>query len=167
MQIRPATSADFPQILALNTESVHFLSPLNIERLQLLDGQAAYHRVLEIDGAITAFLLAFREGSTYDSPNYGWFARRYAQFLYIDRVVVSATHHGRGIGKQFYADLIAFARSSGVERVTCEFDLDPPNAVSQRFHAGFGFDEVGTQVYGANGEGKRVSLQALRLPPLP
>ena len=161
MPIRPATPADFPQILALNAESVHFLSPLNLERLELLDSQAAYHRVAEENGVITAFLLAFREGSAYDSPNYRWFAGRYAQFLYIDRVVVSASQHGRGIGKQFYADLIAFARDSGVGQVTCEFDLDPPNEVSRRFHAAFGFEEVGSQTYGPSQ--KQVSLQALQL----
>ena len=162
MQIRPATPADFPQILDLNAESVQFLSPLNLERLQLLHSQSAYHRVaVEENGAIAAFLMAFREGSAYDSPNYRWFATRFEQFLYIDRVVVSALQHGRGIGKQFYADLIAFARDSGVGQVTCEFDLDPPNEASRRFHAGFGFGEVGTQVYGPSS--KQVSLQALDL----
>ena len=162
MQIRPATPTDFPQILDLNAESVQFLSPLNLERLKLLHSQAAYHRVAEDDnGKIVAFLMAFREGSAYDSPNYRWFAAHCGQFLYIDRVVVSTSQHGRGIGKQFYADLIAFARDSGVEQVTCEFDLDPPNEPSKRFHMGFGFREVGTQVYGA--ANKQVSLQALQL----
>ncbi|HEY4080131.1 MAG TPA: GNAT family N-acetyltransferase [Burkholderiaceae bacterium] len=162
MPIRPATPTDFPQILALNAESVQFLSPLDLERLQLLDSQSAYHRVVvENDGTIAAFLLAFREGSAYDSPNYRWFAGRYEQFLYIDRVVVSAVQHGRGIGKQFYADLIAFARDSGVRQITCEFDLDPPNETSRRFHAALGFQEVGTQVYGPSR--KQVSLQALKL----
>jgi uncharacterized protein len=29
--------------------------------------------------------------------------------------------------------------------VSCEFDVDPPNAVSARFHAKFGFKDVGQQ----------------------
>jgi len=44
-----------------------------------------------------------------------------------------------------------------VEKVAAEFDVDPPNPVSARFHAKFGFHEVGRQVvpYGM----KEVSMQ--------
>jgi uncharacterized protein len=161
MIFRDAAPDDFPRVLKLNADSVEFLSPLDGERLQLLHGQSAYHRVLEEGGHVLAFLLAFREGASYDSPNYRWFNERYPRFLYIDRVVVDATQQGRGIGKRFYADLIQFARSAGVERVTCEFDTDPPNEPSRRFHVGLGFQEVGTQFYGS--PRKQVSLQSLAL----
>jgi hypothetical protein len=42
--------------------------------------------------------------------------------------------------------------------VAAEFDVDPPNPASARFHAKFGFHEVGRQVvpYGM----KEVSMQA-------
>jgi hypothetical protein len=156
--IRPATAADFPAILALNAALVHFLSPLDAARLQLLHAQAAYHRVVETEGVVVAFLLAFREGVAYDSPNYRWFAQRYSEFLYIDRVVVDPAQQGHGLGAQLYEDLFACARAMGVATVTCEFDLDPPNPASQKFHARFGFREVGTQ-WVADGK-KQVSLQA-------
>lgn len=159
--IRPAGERDFAAILALNTESVHFTSPLDAARLQHLHAQAAYHRVVDIDGVVAAFLLVFREGADYDSPNYRWFAQRHRQFLYIDRIVVSAAQQGRGFGKLLYDDLFAFARASGVREVTCEFDLDPPNPTSARFHARFGFREVGTQWLG--GGKKQVSLQVRSL----
>lgn len=159
--IRPAGADDFLAILALNAESVHFLSPLDAVRLRQLHAQAAYHRVVEIDRVVAAFLLALREGADYDSPNYRWFAQRYPEFLYIDRVVVSAAQQGRGLGALLYEDLFAFARSSGVAEVTCEFDVDPPNPPSARFHARFGFREVGTQWLG--GGKKQVSLQARSL----
>lgn len=158
MPIRNATPADFPQILRLNEESVHFLSPMTPERLDFLYREAAYRRVVEEGGKVVAFLLAFREGSTYDSVNYQWFARNYANFLYIDRIVVAGTHQGRGIGPRFYADLFAFAEQTGASCVTCEFDVDPPNETSRRFHERFGFIEVGSQSVGASQ--KRVSLQA-------
>jgi len=158
--IRAAAPADFPAILALNAESVHFLSPLDAQRLQDLHAQAAHHRVVELEGAIAAFLLAFRDGADYDSPNYRWFAQRYAEFLYIDRVVVGATRQGQGLGALLYEDLFALARASGVTQVMCEFDLDPPNPASARFHARFGFREVGTQRLAG---GKQVSLQARSL----
>ena len=114
---------------------------------------------LRYDGVV-AFLLAFREGADYDSPNYRWFAARYATFLYVDRVVVAESQQGRGLGRLLYDDLFAFARASGVPCITCEFDIDPPNEASRRFHARYGFEEVGTQ---ALPKGKRVSLQIARL----
>jgi predicted GNAT superfamily acetyltransferase len=157
LAIRPAAAADFARILQLNAESVHFLSPLAAAGLQRLHALAAYHCVAEVDGSVGAFLLALREGADYDSPNYRWFARRYPEFLYIDRVVVAAAHQGRGLGARLYEDLIAFGRAGGAPLLACEFDVEPPNPASAHFHARFGFGEVGSQWLG--GGKKRVSLQ--------
>src|SRR5712672_1237647 len=159
--IRDATPDDFSAILALNAESVHFLSPLDATRLQRLHAQAAYHRVVEREGAIAAFLLALREGTDYDSPNYRWFAQHHARFLYIDRIVVDGAARGLGLGAQLYDDILGFAAATSAGRLTCEFDLDPPNPVSAAFHHRYGFREVGTQWIG--GDKKRVSLQAREL----
>ena len=71
---------------------MHFLSPLSHERLSLLHAAAPYQRVLESAGVIQAFLLVLREGTAYDSPNYLWFSERYAQLLYVDRVVAPTPH---------------------------------------------------------------------------
>lgn len=162
MTLRDAHPADFDRIMALNAESVHFLSPLTQARLAHLHAQAAYHRVVAPDGGdVQVFLLALPETATYDSPNFRWFATRYPRFLYIDRVVVSAAHRGQGLGRQLYDDLIAFARITGAPRVACEFDVDPPNPASERFHVGYGFVDVGTQHVGL--ARKRVSLQVLEL----
>ena len=155
--IRPATAADFRSILALNNESVRFLSPLDWTRLEQLDAEGVYHRVVEADDEVVAFLIALREGTDYDSPNYTWFCERYRQFLYIDRVVVSRDHRGKGISHRLYEDLFAFARETGVNQVAAEYDVDPPNEASRRLHESFGFAEVGSQ-WVAAGE-KRVSLQ--------
>ncbi len=159
--LRNAAPADFPAILQLNDESEHFLSPLTLPRLAEAHAWAAYHRVVVLDGGVVAFLLAFREGTNYDSPNYRWFAARYLQYLYIDRVAVSATRRGNRYGALLYDDLFSFARESGAERVVCEFDADPPNEISRRFHARFGFLEVGTQWIA--GGTKQVSLQEVPL----
>jgi uncharacterized protein len=159
--IRDANPADFAQILALNEESVRFLSPMDAPRLALLHSQATYHRVVEFNGQVGAFMMAHRNGSAYDSTNFHWFAQRYLNFLYIDRITVSASLQGQGIGKLFYEDLFAFTRNTGTAFVTCEFDIDPPNPTSEKFHRAFGFKEVGTQTYGASN--KRVALQALEL----
>ena len=156
--IRDAEPRDFAAVLALNDESVHFLSPLGAERLEALHRSATYHKVVEVGGEIAAFLLAFREGAPYDSPNYLWFVERYPRFLYIDRIVVAPTHRGGSFGAMLYDDIAAFAAKSGASWLTCEFDIEPPNPGSQRFHERMGFREVGTQSIG--GGKKRVSLQA-------
>lgn len=162
MIIRDATPSDFPQLLRLNEESVHFLSPLTPERLALLHYEAAFHRVAIDDaGKLVAFLLAFREGTRYDSPNYLWFSKNYERFLYIDRIVVSSSCQGQGIGAMLYDALFAFAKQTQAIRVTCEFDIEPPNENSRRFHERYGFTEVGSQLVAAGK--KRVSLQAVLL----
>lgn len=159
--VRDANASDFHAIVGLNEASVHFTSPMDAARLAQLHAQAAYHRVAEVDGRVQAFLLALRERAAYDSPNYQWFERTYERFLYIDRVVVGAAARGLGLGIQLYADLFAFAAESGTARVTCEFDLDPPNPVSEQFHRRHGFREVGRQ-WLAGGK-KQVSLQVREL----
>jgi predicted GNAT superfamily acetyltransferase len=157
--LRDATPADFPTILALNEAFVAVLSPLDGERLARLHAQAALHRVIEQDGRIEAFLLAFREGADYDSPNYRWFAQRHARFLYVDRIVVAGDTQARGAGTRLYRDVYALASRDGVPFITCEFDIEPPNPASERFHAKLGFREVGRQQL--DGGKKTVSLQAL------
>ena len=160
--IRDASEEDFRVILELNLESEMYLSPLSRPRLLALDLRAWYHRVACRDGKVDAFLLALRPGSDYDSPNYRWFADRYTDFVYIDRVVVRATARSAGLATLLYEDLFRRAVESGIFRVTCEFDTDPPNEASRKFHERFGFVEIGTQRVGASR--KAVSLQELRLP---
>lgn len=158
MKTRSASSNDFEAVLALNRESERFLSPLTMERLYLLHSAANLHEVLEVEGEVVAFVLALREGASYDSVNYRWFIDRYERFLYVDRVVVSAAQHGRGLGRVLYESVFSRARATSVPVVTCEFDLDPPNRASEHFHRAFGFAEVGRQ-WVAGGK-KQVSLQA-------
>lgn len=159
--VRDAGPADFPRILELNEESVTALSALDAASLARLHGQAAYSRCLAVDGRVEAFLIALREGAGYGSVNYRWFAERYPRFLYVDRIVVARGRQRQGAGQQLYADLFGFAREAGVSLVTCEFDIEPPNEASRRFHERYGFARVGTQVLPCGT--KRVALQALTL----
>jgi len=161
MNVRAATPADFPAILDLNAESVHFLSPLSPERLAALHAGSELHCAVEKSDSVIAFLLAFREDASYDSVNYQWFQQRYERFLYVDRVVVSSGHQGHGIGRLLYNMLFHHAAATGVPLVTCEYDIDPPNPASERFHVAFGFEEVGRQTVSAGK--KSVSLQVSRL----
>jgi len=159
--IRTAAATDFDAIVELNLESEHFLSPMDRSRLVHLDAMAALHLVAEAHGEVSAFLLAFREGAHYDSPNYRWFDTRYVRFLYIDRVVVSSRARGTGLGSALYRGVFDKAEADDVPCVVCEYDVEPPNEASRRFHAGFGFVEVGRQRLPG---GKAVSLQAAPVP---
>ena len=160
IHLRDAVAADFEAILRLNVESEHFLSPLDLGLLEALHAQAVHRRVIEVDGTVRGFLLALREGTPYQSLNYRWFCDRYAQFLYIDRVVVDAAVRGQRLGLRLYEDVFARARAQGIQRITCEYDIDPPNEGSRQFHARLGFREVGTQRAAG---GKAVSMQELML----
>jgi predicted GNAT superfamily acetyltransferase len=155
MLLRDTTPADFPTILRLNAESVHWLSPLTPERLEELHQTACYHKVACQEDQVLGFLLAFREGSSYSSPNYRWFSERYPRFCYIDRIVLHEAARGQGVGRQLYGDLSTLARTEAVPCLACEYDLEPLNPGSQAFHQRLGFQEIGRQqVYG-----KQVSLQ--------
>jgi uncharacterized protein len=155
-EIRDATLTDFPAILALNAESVRFLSPLDAGRLAELHQQASYHRVIDSPDGVAGFMLAFADNAIYSSPNYGWFAARYRGFVYIDRVVVAATARKQGIARMLYEDVWEHAKRIGAATITCEIDVLPPNPESLSFHERLGFLEVGQQQVGA----KRVSLCA-------
>jgi len=160
--IRDATPADHDAILALNLESEALMSPMDGARLRELAAMAAYLRVCEDAGGVTAFLLAFSDGAGYDSPNYRWFAARFDRFLYVDRIAVSTGRQGRGLGPALYSDLFDFARGRQLPRVVCEYYSVPLNLPSQRFHERAGFREIGSQ-WLANG--KQVSFQEALLAP--
>jgi predicted GNAT superfamily acetyltransferase len=153
-----ADATHFDGILALNAASVQVLSPLSAQRLAQLHAQAAYHKVVLEEARVVAFLLGFGPGTSYDSINYRWFDARYDDFLYVDRIVVAASHRENGLGALLYSDFFAAARALGKQRVVCEYDIAPPNPASAAFHRRFGFVEVGTQ---RTGDGSKVvSLQS-------
>ena len=160
MILRDAVKSDWAAILALNEESVQFLSPMDSARLTQLAKAAHYLRVIEQHGKITAFLLAFRKSDDYDGANFAWFSARFEDFLYVDRIVVSPAFRGAKLADRLYDDLEALARATGVTRITCEVNVEPPNPVSLRFHARRGFREADQRRYA----GKTVAMLEHRLP---
>ncbi|MDL2293133.1 GNAT family N-acetyltransferase [Ruminococcaceae bacterium OttesenSCG-928-D13] len=156
MVFRKATVEDYPAILKMNEELVHFLAPMDEALLTTLHGQSALTAVIEEDERVAAFMILLREGQDYDSENYRWFSARYPSFLYVDRIVVDPAFHRRGYGKFLYDELFAQAKRDGVPFVTAEVNIEPPNQASLDFHKQAGFGEVGTQ-WLDNGK-KQVSL---------
>jgi predicted GNAT superfamily acetyltransferase len=156
--IRAAMPSDFETICALNLAEVQHTSAMDVARLAELNAISCYHKVASVGGIVSAFLLAMCNGSPYKNDNFEWFSKKYARFIYVDRVVVSSACRGRRLGSFLYEDVFHHARSNAIPLVTCEYNIVPPNEPSRLFHEKFGFKEQGTQ-WVANGT-KRVSLQA-------
>lgn len=160
--VRSAAEKDFDRIVQLNAAVVRETSAMDLARLQQLHALAFHHRVAVIDGEVTGFLMAMRDGAAYANDNFDWFSARYPRFVYVDRIVVAAAAAGTGIGRRLYDDLFDRARQLGIGVIACEYNLEPPNPASKVFHDRFGFTEVGRQ-HVAGGT-KLVSLQIAEVP---
>jgi predicted GNAT superfamily acetyltransferase len=159
--IRNAAHADFEDVCELNRAEVQHTSPMDEARLAILADLSCYFKVATVEGCTAAFLLAMREGAPYANENFAWFAGKFARFIYVDRIVVSRAFKGLRIGSMLYEDLFRFARDCAIPVVTCEYNIEPPNDASRRFHDKFGFSEQGTQWLA--GGAKQVSLQAVQI----
>ena len=164
--IREATRDDLDAIARLNRGAVPAVGDVDEWALWRLVEQSSQTLVAVDDGVATsldgegagvvAFLIAFGPGADYDSPNYRFFADRYPSFRYVDRVVVEPSYVRRGIGAGLYDRLEAEATEAGVEVLTAEVNVRPPNQTSLAFHAARGFAGVGEQ--DTEGGAKRVRL---------
>ena len=161
IDIRDAAPGDFGIICGLNQAAVQHTSDMDPARLATLHELACYHRVCCVDDRIAGFLLAMRDGAAYENANFNWFSKKFIHFVYIDRIVVGSEFRGMNLGSLLYEDLFRYARSNGIGRVTCEYNIVPPNEPSRRFHDKFGFQEQGTQWLEEGA--KRVSMQAVEL----
>ena len=158
--IRPVITDDFAAIESVNQSVVALTSPMDAERIQQLHAMSSYHRVIIHDSHLVAFLLVFGPDCGYDSVNYQWFDKRYDNFAYIDRIVVRNGFRGQGLGTVLYKDLFAWAIKNKIHNILCEYNVEPLNKASQRFHDILGFQVVSTE---AIGQGKKVSMQLKRL----
>lgn len=134
------SASQIDAVLALNNAHAVELSLLDRDRLRAMLAVAPYGRCI---GEVDAFLIAFDQDSTYDSPNFLWFQSRYPRFLYVDRIAVAGTARGLGHARRLYDDLFRFAGEAGHHVVTCEINLRPPNPASDRLHQALGFETVG------------------------
>lgn len=139
--IRAAEATDLDTILGLNAGALTETGPLDETGLARLLAEAFRASIAPpADG----FLIALDQNSRIgEGPNFSWFKARHARFVYVDRIVVAPAARGRGIGQALYRDLFQAARAAGHALICAEVNVDPPNPVSDAFHAGFGFIEVG------------------------
>lgn len=130
--------------VALGNADAEATSPLTREAFSRMAAAATVATcILPADG----FLIGFAAGDDYDGGHFRWFRERYDAFLYIDRIVIADHRRRHGLGRRLYDDLLARAATLGLPCIACEVNLVPPNPVSDRFHASFGFAEVGRATF--------------------
>jgi len=127
-------------LLRINNSNARETSMLTQEKFERM---IALARVATFIEPSAAFLLAFAENDEFDAGHFLWFKSRFDKFLYVDRVVVAEDRRRLGLARVLYADLFKRAEKLGHRSVVCEVNLQPPNPVSDRFHAAQGFEEVG------------------------
>jgi len=160
-------------LLALNNDHAIELSPLTLTELDLLIRESFFSATINDSDAL---LIAFDQSSRYQHVNFLWFRAFFekarqekansektadANFVYIDRVVTSPAARGKGYARALYTDLFQRAKSAGHTRVACEVNLDPPNPVSDAFHASLDFSEVGRAAIHNNTKTVRYLLRNL------
>jgi uncharacterized protein len=144
--------ATLQRLMSLNNAAVPAVSEVDQTRLRHLIAQSpiALITTSTADGSpeeITGFCLVMGPGADYDSVNFTWFAQRYERFIYLDRVVVDPVHHGQGLGRALYEEVIARSQKimPEAEEFCLEVNLRPRNDQSLAFHDRMGFTEVGQQ----------------------
>ena len=158
--IRPFAADDTEAVLALNNTNVPELNELDAAEVQRLAALAEVALVAEVDGSFAGFCWVIGPGQRYASLNYGWFARQYDQFVYLDRIAVHPDFRRYGIGRGLYETVVQ--QFTGTWPVLlCEVNVRPRNEVSLQFHHSIGFREVGQQ--DTDSGSKTVSLLALPL----
>ncbi|MBK9654462.1 MAG: GNAT family N-acetyltransferase [Rhodanobacteraceae bacterium] len=152
--LRDIEAEDLDAVWALNNSAGCSIVPIDRERMRQLFEVARYFRVAHYNGELAGFQIALSPEARYDSPNFLWFREHFADFLYIDRIVIDSRFRRHGIGRVFYADVLSFAEVR-YPILTCEVFIEPRDDVALVFFGTNGFQEVGQQVLPLK---RRVSL---------
>ncbi|MDE0104374.1 MAG: GNAT family N-acetyltransferase [Bryobacterales bacterium] len=147
MRLREATAQDLDAVWRINERSVPAANSLSRERLQRFAREAQYFRVAEYCSQIAGFRLCLAPEADYDSPIFRWLNQRYDRILYVDRVAVDKSFHGRGIARALYLDAAGIVRDR-CRMIACEVNLRPGNDASLKFHERLAFRPVGTRDHG-------------------
>ena len=143
--ISPITSRHYEQILKINQEFVHWLSPLDTEKLDWVLSISSYKR--QIDEA-QAVLFGYAHNADYPNhKNMTWLSQHVVNYFYIDRIIIDPKAQGKGYGRLLYEDIENFARKAGYSNITCEVNTKPNNPKSHAFHLAMGFNPIGDQDY--------------------
>ena len=142
--LRDYTPADLAAVHAINQAEVPAVGEETADALAHIASESLVALVAELDGTVAGFCFVLPPGADYGSMNYAWFAERYDDFVYLDRVAISPDFQRRGIGRALYAEVerLAAERRPSARDFTLEVNLRPRNDQSLAFHADLGFVEV-------------------------
>lgn len=129
---------DLDIVHAINQENVPAVGEESRSSLEEIFGLCSMALVAE-DDAIRGFCMVLPPGTSYESPNYLYFCDHYQDFVYLDRVAITASHRSRGVGPMLYREVESRATA---DWFTLEVNIKPLNEGSLRFHAREGFVEV-------------------------
>ncbi len=147
--IRELREADLGAVAAINAEHIPAVGEADEAKLRAIWEWSSVALVaVGGDDVPVGFCLVLGPGTPYGSQNYRWFAERYDDFAYLDRVAITSDATGRGIGAALYREV---ERRASAPWFVLEVNLRPRNDGSLRFHERAGFVEVGQQEtdYGA------------------
>ena len=131
------------EILALNQENTPEVGSLaSIKELQNLVTQSSNNYYISLNDTVIAFMICFRERSSYHSDNYKFFSKKENKFLYVDRIAIKDSYRRKGIAKNLYSIIEMQANAESIP-LCCEVNTIPLNEISIKFHQNFGFSQVG------------------------
>lgn len=144
-RIRDLSGDDLGRVLEINQANTPEVGSIDTDRLGFLFDESAIALAATFGAEVVGFVLVLPPGSTYNSVNYQWFANRFDDVMYLDRVAIDSDHRRLGLGRALYSAV--FDRIAGdhadMTRLGLEVNVEPPNPGSMAFHRGLGFTEVG------------------------
>jgi phosphinothricin acetyltransferase len=140
MQIRQATEADLPTILAIYNHEIATSTVAYTDQLQTLDYRRAWLEEKTAAG-LPVFVLEDEDGVA-GFGTYGQFRHFCGYRLCAEHsVYVAANKRRLGYGRKLLAKVIEAATAHGMHTMIAAIDSE--NAASIELHAGFGFVHVG------------------------
>jgi uncharacterized protein len=161
--LRDVQAEDLDAVWSLNNSAGPSIVPIDRARMRQLFDVARYFRVALFNDELAGFQIGLSPDADYDSPNFLWFRGHFADFMYIDRIVIDSRFRRHGIGRVFYADVLSFAEVR-YPLLCCEVFIEPRDDVALVFFGTNGFQEVGQQ---ALPNGLRVSLMTKHMKAYP
>ena len=100
LTIAPLTDANL--LLALNNAAVPDVGKLSLAKARWLTDRCVLPGMASLDDQVAGIVVVLNDHCGYNSDFYRWFTDRYTNFLYIERVIVTAWARGRGVATALY-----------------------------------------------------------------
>lgn len=112
IQIQSLTKPEI--LLEVNNEAVPDVNLLDPAKAQWLVRHAALASMAVVDGQVAGAIVVLNESAEYDSVYFRWFSERYSNFIYIERVIVSAGARRLGLAAELYRHVEEMAGEKGL-----------------------------------------------------